>query len=54
MMGGRSEGMDCPGGCIAVAGTNNPVARAKKKIAAFVKNSTKQSPPKELEEIELK
>ena len=35
------------------AGTNNPVAKAQKKIQDFVKASTKQIPPKELEEIQL-
>ena len=48
------EGMGCPGGCVAGAGTNIPVAKAKKNLAAFVKNSSKAVPAKELEEIELK
>lgn len=48
------EGMACPGGCVAGAGTNIPVAKAQKKIQDFVKASSKQVPPKELEEIELK
>ena len=43
----------CPGGCIAGAGTNIPVLKAKKDLAAYVKNSTTPIPPKELEEIEL-
>ena len=47
------EGMGCPGGCIAGAGTNIPVLKAKKDLAAYVKNSTMPIPPKELEEIEL-
>ena len=47
------EGMGCPGGCIAGAGTNIPVAKAKKNLAGFVKNSSRAIPPKELEEIEL-
>ena len=54
MNGCLIEGMGCPGGCIAGAGTNIPVAKAKKNLAAFVKNSSKPIPPKELEEIELK
>ena len=45
--------MGCPGGCIAGAGTNIPVLKAKKDLAAYVKNSTTPIPPKELEEIEL-
>ena len=47
------EGMGCPGGCIAGAGTNIPIANAQKCLAEFVKNSEKQLPPKELEKIEL-
>ena len=54
MNGCLIEGMGCPGGCIAGAGTNIPVNKAKKNLTAFVKNSTKSVPPKELEEIELK
>ena len=54
MNGCLIEGMGCPGGCIAGAGTNIPVATAKKDLAAYVKNSSKSIPPKELEEIELK
>ena len=48
------EGMGCPGGCVAGAGTNIPIAKAKKAIANYVKSSSKSIPPKELEEIELK
>ena len=48
------EGMGCPGGCVAGAGTLLPIDRAKREIAKIVKDSTKQIPPKELEEIELK
>lgn len=47
------EGMGCPGGCIAGAGTNIPVAVAKKSLAKYVQNSSREIPPKELEEIEL-
>ena len=48
------EGMGCPGGCIAGAGTNIPVATAaKKSLAKYVQNSSRAIPPKELEEIEL-
>ena len=48
------EGMGCPGGCVAGAGTNIPIPTAKKDVAAYVKNSSRALPPKELEEIELK
>ena len=53
MNGCLIEGMGCPGGCVAGAGTNIPVAKAQKKIKDFVKASSRQIPPKELEEIEL-
>ena len=48
------EGMGCPGGCIAGAGTNIPIEKARKELNAFVSRSSRQLPPKELEEIELK
>lgn len=54
MNGCLIEGMGCPGGCIAGAGTNIPVAKAKKALADYVKNSTNCIPPAELAEIELK
>lgn len=54
MNGCLIEGMGCPGGCVAGAGTIIPIAKAQKNIKEFVKASTKQLPPKELEEIELK
>lgn len=47
------EGMGCPGGCIAGAGTLLPIEKAKKNIATHVSHSSKPLPPKELEEIEL-
>ncbi len=48
------EGMGCPGGCVAGAGTNIPVAQAQKALKDFVKNSSTDLPSKELEKIELK
>ena len=48
------EGMGCPGGCVAGAGTNIPIPSAQKKIKEFVKASSKPLPPEELVEIELK
>ena len=54
MNGCLIEGMGCPGGCIAGAGTNIPVAKAKKLLTNYVKNSSTAIPAKELEEIELK
>ena len=54
MNGCPIEGMGCPGGCVAGAGTNIPIPQAKKDVATYVKNSTKSIPPRELENIELK
>ena len=54
MNGCLIEGMGCPGGCVAGAGTNLQVAKAQKKVKEFVDGSTKKLPTKELEEIELK
>ena len=54
MNGCLIEGMGCPGGCVAGAGTNIPIPSAQKKIKEFVKASSKSLPPEELVEIELK
>lgn len=54
MNGCLIEGMGCPGGCIAGAGTNIPVAKAKKLLSTYVNNSSTAIPSKELEKIELK
>ena len=54
MNGCLIEGMGCPGGCVAGAGTIIPIQKAQKNVKEFVKDSTKKLPPKELEEIELK
>ena len=48
------EGMGCPGGCVAGAGTLQNVQSAKKGIQKIVSESTKKLPPKELRKIELK
>lgn len=53
MNGYLIEGMGCPGGCVAGAGTLLPVQTAKKEIAKVVANSTTKLPPKELRKIEL-
>lgn len=47
------EGMACPGGCVAGAGTNIPVAKAAQAVKKFVKDSTTPLPPKEYSTIEL-
>lgn len=54
MNGCLIEGMGCPGGCIAGAGTNLPLNKAAAKVKLFKSVSSKQLPPKELAEIELK
>ena len=54
MNGCLIEGMGCPGGCIAGAGTNLPLNKAAAKVKWFKSVSSKQLPPKELAEIELK
>ncbi len=48
------EGMGCPGGCVAGAGTLIPVQNARKEVLNLVKSSSKQVPDKDLYEIELK
>ena len=47
------EGMACPGGCVAGAGTLIDVDSAKKEIAKMVSASTSSVPPLELKDIEL-
>lgn len=47
------EGMACPGGCVAGAGTLIEVGKAKKEIEKMVSESTRAVPPEELKDIEL-
>ena len=47
------EGMGCPGGCVAGAGTILPISNAKAAVARSVKDSTEKVPPKDLLEIKL-
>ncbi len=47
------EGMGCPGGCIAGAGTNISIQKAQQEVEKVVKNSTKAIPNKDLYEIDL-
>lgn len=47
------EGMACPGGCVAGAGTLIEIPKAKKEIEKMVQASTKPVPPLELKDIEL-
>lgn len=54
MNGCLIEGMACPGGCVAGAGTNIPIAKARALVQNAVNESTKKVPPKEWTELELK
>ena len=47
------EGMGCPGGCVAGAGTNVSIEKATAEVKKFVQNSTKKLPAKDLYEIDL-
>jgi iron only hydrogenase large subunit-like protein len=47
------EGMGCPGGCVAGAGTNVSIEKATAEVKKFVQNSTKKLPVKDLYEIDL-
>ena len=53
MNGCLIEGMGCPGGCVAGAGTNISIPKAQKEVKSLVKNSSKALPGKELVEIQL-
>ena len=53
MKGCMIEGMGCPGGCMPGAGTITEFTTASTELKKFLNASTKQIPPKELEEIEL-
>ena len=41
------EGMGCPGGCVAGAGTNIPIAKAKVEVKKFAERAEKKLPDKE-------
>ena len=47
------EGMGCPGGCIAGAGTCLPVDKAQVAVKKTVDATEKKLPEKDLFEIEL-
>ena len=51
--GALIEGMGCPGGCVAGAGTNIPINKATALVKKTVDSSAQQVPPKELEEVQL-
>ena len=47
------EGMGCPGGCIAGAGTIAPLKEAKLAVQKTVRESTTAIPPRDLLDIKL-
>ena len=47
------EGMGCPGGCVAGAGTIIPINKAQREVKKIQAESSEKIPPKELSEIEL-
>ena len=47
------EGMGCPGGCVAGAGTIIPINKAQQEVKKIQAESSQKIPPKELSEIEL-
>ena len=51
--GALIEGMGCPGGCVAGAGTNIPINKAAALVKKTVESSVQQVPPKELAEVPL-
>jgi [FeFe] hydrogenase (group B1/B3) len=53
MNGCMIEGMGCPGGCVAGAGTIIPVAKAKAYIDKVKKASTQQIPDKSVIDVDL-
>lgn len=53
MNGCLIEGMGCPGGCVAGAGVNLPVAKGAAEVKQFVNDSSQKLPKKDLYTIEL-
>ena len=53
MNGCLIEGMGCPGGCMAGAGTNVPLKEAAVELKKYKAGSSKKLPAAELIEIEL-
>ena len=51
--GSLIEGMACPGGCVAGAGTNIPIAKATANVKKAVDASAEKIPPQGLAEIRL-
>lgn len=47
------EGMGCPGGCVAGAGTNIPIGKATALVRKMVEGSAETVPPKELADVKL-
>ena len=53
LSGALIEGMGCPGGCVAGAGTNIAIGKASNLVKKTVSSSTEAIPPKELAEVRL-
>ena len=53
MKGCLIEGMGCPGGCMAGAGTNVSLKTASAELKKYKAASSKQIPPEDLIEIQL-
>ena len=51
--GSLIEGMACPGGCVAGAGTNIQIGKAAALVKKTVESSAEAIPPKQLAEIRL-
>ena len=47
------EGMACPGGCVAGAGTNIAIAQAAKEVAKFKAQARESVPPAEDLDVKL-
>ena len=47
------EGMACPGGCVAGAGTNIPIGKAAALVKKKVETSAEAIPPKQLSDVKL-
>ena len=53
MKGCLIEGMGCPGGCMAGAGTNAPIKTAAAQLKKFKEESQWKVPPEDLLELHL-
>ena len=47
------EGMGCPGGCVAGAGTILPISKAKQQVAKVKNDSEEKVPDKSVIDVDL-